>query len=196
MGEFAHPVEMRPDGVAVGAMKFSVDVQESFDVVVAGRKILQAGERIAGRMGINDGVLPRLKLGDVFSEKWRSAFGQKLNAGLDLVGLGDDHEYAAGDRLRLNGCWERDSELMRGLRAGGGRRQEGKQDERAGGKGRYRTERRNSARMILIVTPTADYVDFAVSIHRLTLSARTHPVHLFHNGQSESAKAIPTRALL
>lgn len=93
---------MSPDGVAVGAMKLGVDVEKSFDVVVAGGEIFEARERIAGSSSVNCDFLSRREIADVFAEKRRSAFREELNARIKFIGAGDDDENAAGDGLRMN----------------------------------------------------------------------------------------------
>jgi hypothetical protein len=120
-GQFADPIEMGPDVVAVSAMKFGINIKEGFDVIIAGGKVAEAFQRITGRVGVDDGILIGLEVSDVFAEKWRRAFGQELDAKLGLIGCGNDDKQAAGDGLGINRSGKRDAELKRSLRVNGRR---------------------------------------------------------------------------
>lgn len=100
-GKFTDPIEMGPDGVAIGAVKLGVNVQKRFDVVISRGEIFEARERIAGSRSINGDFLSRREIGDVLAEKWWSAFGEELDARILPVRAGDDDEDAAGDGLRM-----------------------------------------------------------------------------------------------
>src|SRR2546426_11142206 len=94
-------VHVGPDGVAVGAVEFCVDVEYRLDVIVAGGNFLQAAERVSERTHADRGGFARFQVVHVQAEERRggsppSPPGPRGGGALP----GEDSEKTAGHTLR------------------------------------------------------------------------------------------------
>ncbi len=100
-------VVVHPYGVAIGAMKLGIDVEECLHGILARRNLRQALHRRPEVAGIDDGVLPGRQPFDIAAEE-RHAHAAHLQARLALATSRDHDENPARNRTRMNGGRKRD----------------------------------------------------------------------------------------
>ena len=95
-------------GVTVRPCEGLVDVQQALHPVLAWRQIVQALDRIAEHVGIDDRVLTRRKRLDVDAENLRGPIAVRhLEARLRLLVGRDEQQHPAVDRVGRLGRWHR-----------------------------------------------------------------------------------------
>src|SRR5579859_7314002 len=106
-------VHVRPDRVAVSAVKLCIDVDQSLDVVVSGWDVAQAVRGITQSRAIDHRALARLEVVHIYPEERRRVTPEtRSQTGLRLA-LGRDHdEDSAGDSVRVRRSGERDLKLQ------------------------------------------------------------------------------------
>jgi hypothetical protein len=111
-------VHVRPDDMAVRAVKFGVDIHQRLHVVVSGGHFLQAMQGIAQGVAADAGGLTRGKRGHIGAEEWSLLFKRTdLVAQIGTPGSADDYVYPTGERLRMDLGRNRNFEAGTNLRA-------------------------------------------------------------------------------
>ncbi len=101
-------VHVRPNRVAIGAMKFGIDVDERLNVIISGGNVAQTARWMTRRTGIQNGWLACGQCIDVQSKKRRGVSPPAcLQARLGEFLLRDEDENTAGDCAGMRGLRKR-----------------------------------------------------------------------------------------
>jgi len=118
-------IHVRPDGVAVRAVKLRVDVHQRLHEIDVIGYVLETLERIPQRLRVDHRRLSRLPLLHVQSEERRlgSSPVRGLQARLGRVFAAQDDIDASRNGLGVRGCRERNLKARPGCQGGGGQKQ-------------------------------------------------------------------------
>jgi hypothetical protein len=110
-------VIVHPNGMAISALEFRIDIYDSLDIVLSWGNVLYALERISKHLMIEDHFFASMERFHIFPEK-RDAMGADLQSGFPDFAFCDDDEYTPCDGSIVSFGRVRNGEFQLGMRAG------------------------------------------------------------------------------